>query len=167
MIGESKRVYLREFKKEDGEFIFQLVNMPSWIAYIGDRNIRSIQDAENYIEERLESSYKKNGYGLYAVVEKNEKEVIGMCGLVKRDYLPQPDIGFAMMESFQNMGYGRESAEIILKISREVFHLNKIYAIITPNNDRSINLVNKLNFTYEQTKTQEDTTELLVYSKTL
>ena len=106
----TDRLLLRELTIKDASFIFRLVNEPTWLEHIGDKNVRSVDDAQRYILEGPVDSYKANGYGLYLVVLKPTDTPIGLCGLVKRDELAHADIGFALLPGYAGMGYGYESA---------------------------------------------------------
>ena len=109
-IIETDRLRLREIDSSlDAEFILELLNTPSFLKYIGDRGVRNAEDAREFIESRYRKSYRDHGYGLYAVVLKAEDAAIGMCGFVRRDTLPGPDIGFAFLPEYERKGYGFES----------------------------------------------------------
>ena len=119
VILETKRLLLREFVSDDSEFILELVNTPDWIQFIGDRNIRTQGVAEEYIQETLQLSYAKNGFGLWLMELKDTEEPIGMCGLVKRKSLEHVDIGFALLPQFARQGYTFEAAKATLSYAKE------------------------------------------------
>ena len=101
MILETERHWLEEADSNDGAFFFELLNSPTWIRFIGDRGIASIDDAVNYIRESLIKSYRKNGFGLYKMVLKQDDRPIGICGLLKRPGLEHVDIGFAILPQYE------------------------------------------------------------------
>src|SRR5690349_10812658 len=115
-ILETQRLTLREFELDDAAFLLTLLNSPGWLKYIGDRNVRSIEDAEKYINDRLMSSYRTFGFGFYVVTAKDSEIPMGMCGLVKRDTLEDVDIGFAFLPEYFGKGYALESASAVLKL---------------------------------------------------
>lgn len=127
-----------------------MVNDPDWIKYIGDRNVKNIEDAEKYISERIIKSYNQYGFGLYLVIEKLSGANTGICGLLKRDYLDDPDVGFAFLPQFRGKGYTFESASAIIKYGIDNFGMNKLSAIIKWNNERSITVLMKLGFKFTQ-----------------
>src|SRR4051812_34087354 len=103
-ILETKRLILREFNIHDTKFIIELVNSPGWIQNIGDRNIKTEEQATEYLQSGPLASYKQKGYGLYLVELKNDKTAIGMCGILKRDNMEYPEIGFAFLPAFMGKG---------------------------------------------------------------
>src|SRR5262245_31356408 len=115
---ETERLRLRRFSLDDAPLILELLNDPLWIRFIGDRNVRTLEDARGYAKKPIES-YDKHGYGLYIVERKAGGELLGMCGLVKRDTLPHADIGFAFLERFRGQGYALEAAQGTMRYARE------------------------------------------------
>jgi len=148
-ILETERLSLREFTTDDAAFIFELVNEPSFIQNIGDRNVRSLADAINYLEKGPISSYARNGFGLYHVQLKESGESIGMCGLIKRDALEVVDIGYAYLPKFWSKGYAVEAALAIKEQARS-FRLKRLVAIVDPVNIGSIRVVEKIGLTFEK-----------------
>ena len=163
-IIETDRVTLKEAKLEDADFFFELLNSPNWIRFIGDRSIRSRRDAENYIESSLIKSYRENGFGLYLMSLKSEDTPIGICGLLQRTYLDQPDIGFAVLSVYEGKGYTLEAAEAIIDWGSKKFKLEGIYAITTHSNIRSQRLLKRLGMKEKGTvKPSESDPEFLLY----
>jgi RimJ/RimL family protein N-acetyltransferase len=113
IILETDRLILRQFTTEDAEFILELVNEPSFIQNIGDRGVRTLEDARSYILRVAVASYEKNGFGLYLVELKESGQAIGMCGLIKRDGLEDVDIGYAFLPKFWSKGYAQEAASAV------------------------------------------------------
>ncbi len=150
MIVESERIYLRKIKLEDAALMLELLNTPKWLKFIGDRNVKSISDAEKYLENGILKSYKEDGFGFYLVVEKTQNKSIGLCGFVKRPELDSPDIGFAFLPEFIGKGYGLEASQICLDYGINVLGLKEICAIINNDNLASIALIKKLGFTYKK-----------------
>lgn len=149
-ILETERLVLREITESDAEFVLDLLNQPSFIKYIGDRNVRNLEQSRDFIEMRYRISYAVTRFGLYAVVLKDTNESIGICGFVKRDGLPDADIGFAFLPQFEGKGYAFESADAIMKHGREVLKLKRVLAITSQNNESSIKLLNKLGFKFDK-----------------
>lgn len=141
---ETQRLSLREFTLSDAPFIYELMNSPLYIENIGDRNIRTVEDAKQFLQDRLINSYQNNGYGLYAVVLKESGKVIGMSGLVRRENLPNVDIGFGFLPEFIGKGYAYESSKEVMRFAQEYLSLNPILAITSQQNTRSITLLQKL-----------------------
>lgn len=163
-ILETERLILEEFTAEDASFILSLLNSPDWLHNIGDRNVKSEADALQYIEEKLQSSYKQYGYGLYLVKLKSGTK-IGMCGLVKRDYLDAPDIGFAMLPEHTNKGYGYESSLAVLAYAQKELNEKIILGITLPTNQASIKLLEKIGLlAVEKFSPPGDTDTLLLFS---
>ena len=147
---ETERTILRETVEGDGEFILDLLNQPSFIKYIGDRNVRSVEAAREYIENRFAESYRKFGFGMWAVELKDSGTPIGICGFVKRDTLPDADIGFAILPQFEGKGYALESAVGVMGYGGDVFQFKRVLAITTKDNESSGRLLGKLDFKFER-----------------
>lgn len=161
-ILETERLLIREMDSAtDAEFVFELLNTPKFIQYIGDRGVRSIEQAAEFIENRYRQSYRDNGFGLYSVELKKDGTPVGMCGFVKRGSLPDPDLGFAFLPQFENQGYGLESAMAIMQYGRDVLGFERVLAITTPDNDRSAKLLEKLGFKFERVLNEPHDNETL------
>ena len=150
IVIETERLILRHLVAEDAGFILRLVNDPEFIRYIGDRGVRTLDDARAYITRIGTDSYAKNGFGLYMTQLKEAATPIGMCGLVKRDGLDDIDIGFAFMPDFRARGYGFESAKALLEHARRDLGLARIVAITSRDNTGSIALLGKLGLRFER-----------------
>ncbi|MGB5419806.1 GNAT family N-acetyltransferase [Algibacter sp.] len=169
MIAETERLIIEKFTISDAPFFVELVNSPHWIKYIGDRNTKTIEAAENRISEGHLKSYEEHGFGFYKLLLKAEyNKPIGTCGLIKRDTLEEVDIGFAFLPEYEGKGFGFESSVEIMKLAKHKFNLKKLVAIANPDNKNSIKLLEKLGFTFEkEVKPFEDDKELLLFAKTL
>ena len=164
-IIETPRVGLREFSLADTDFILRLLNSPGWLQFIGDRHVKTHQQAVSYLQQGPLQSYHQNGFGLCLVEKKDDKTPIGMCGLLKRNSLENPDIGFAFLEDFQGQGYAFEMASATLAYATDSLGISKIWAITLPNNLKSIRLLEKLGLYYLKTQWFADSKqELFVYS---
>ena len=147
---ETERLILRRFTVDDAQFILTLVNEPSFLRYIGDKKIRKLEDARQYILNGPVASYERNDFGL-CLVELSESQMpIGMCGLLKRNELPHPDIGFALLPEFWNKKFAFEAAAAVLQDARERLKLQRILAITSLDNDASINLLQRLGFSFDR-----------------
>jgi RimJ/RimL family protein N-acetyltransferase len=156
---------LRGLKPEDAQFILALLNEPSFLRFIGDKKVRTIQDAEQYIQNGPVASYERHGFGLCLVELKDTHTPIGICGLLKRDELPDPDIGFAFLPDFWNKGFAFESAAAVMNDARERLNLNRVLAITNQDNEPSIKLLQKLGLQIERTiKMSTDSSELFLLS---
>ncbi len=149
IIFETERLRIRHLAEEDAEFILELLNEPSFIQNIGDRNVRTAEDARGYIRNIIKS-YEKNGFGLSCVILKETGESTGMCGLIKRDALEDVDVGYAFLPRFWSKGYAIESVREMLKYGKDKFGLNRIVAIVDPKNQGSIRVLEKAGLEYEK-----------------
>jgi len=147
---ETERLSLRRLTVDDAEFILALLNEPSFLRYIGDKKVRNLDDARQYILNGPVGSYERHGFGLNCVELRESHTPIGMCGLLKRDELPDPDIGFALLPDFWSKGFAFEAAEAVLKDARERLQIQRILAITSLDNDASINLLQRLGFRFER-----------------
>lgn len=144
MLLETERLTLREASLDDATFILRLLNEPSFLRFIGDRGVRTVDDAVRYIAERLIESYVVNGFGLWLVERKEAPGPIGLCGLVKRSALPDADIGFAFLTEFWSAGYAFESARAVRDYALGTLGLPRLLAIVNDDNAPSIRLLEKL-----------------------
>ena len=147
---ETERLTLRWLSAEDASFILDLLNQPAFLQYVGDRGVRTLEDARAYIARGPIASYEQHGFGLYLVELKADQAPLGICGLLRRDGLSDVEIGFAFLPQFWSKGYAHEAAVAVMTYSREVLKLNRIVAIVAPDNDPSIRLLNKLGLQFER-----------------
>ena len=147
-ILETGRLRLREFTLDDTPFILELLNSPGWLRFIGDRNVRTPDQAKGYLENGPMKSYKENGYGLSCVEKKDDSRAIGMCGILRRDQLEHPDIGFALLPHYQGKGYALEIANATIRYTREELGLKRIAAITATDNGKSIRLLENIGMKY-------------------
>jgi len=151
-ILETERLSIRELDAEaDADFINRLLNSEKFIKYIGDRNVRSSDDARDFIRDRYRKSYEDHGYGLYCVELLDDGTPVGMCGFVRRNTLPAPDVGFAFLPEFEGRGYGFESAEAMMSYGRERLGFSEVLAITTLDNEASGKLLEKIGFAFDKT----------------
>ncbi len=165
LVLETDRLVLRQLSTDDAEFILELVNEPAWLRFIGDKGVRTIDDAGNYILQGPVASYERFGFGLYLTELKDGCIPIGICGLVKRETLQEPDIGFAFLPRFWGKGYAYESASAVLGFGKSAFGLKRILAITAPDNHGSIKLLEKLGLSFERmVRFSEDDSELKLFA---
>jgi len=162
---ETERLILRQFTIDDAAFVLELVNDPAWLQHIGDRGVRTLADARAYLRKGPLASYARNGFGFNLVELKSTREPIGGCGLIKRETLADVDLGFAFLPQFRGMGYAEEAARATLKHARQVLGFDRIVAVVSPENTRSIGLLRKLGFSYERSLrlTPDDPDEISMF----
>ena len=148
-ILETERLVLRRLSPDDADFILELLNQPSFLRFIGDKGVRTTEDAVRYIQTGPIASYERFGFGLYLVELKETAVPIGMCGLLKRDTLPDADVGFAFLPSYWSQGYAFEAASGVMRYGRDVLGLGRIVAITSLDNDASIRLLEKIGLKFE------------------
>ena len=156
---------LRHLSIDDAPFMLELMNEPSYIRFIGDRKIRSVEGARIAIMNGPIASYARNGFGLYLVELKDGGESIGICGLIKRDTLENVDIGYAFLPKFWLKGYAIEAAMAVKEYARNVIGLKRIVGITDPENAGSIRVLERIGMTFEKmVKLSEDDIELKLFS---
>ncbi len=158
---KTSRLTLSRLTLSDCSFIIELLNTPGWLQYIGDRNVRTTVQAEAYLTNGPIKSYNEFGFGLMKVSLTETNQPIGMCGLLKREALPNPDLGFAFLPQFNGQGFALEAATAMVQHARNKFNIQTILAITLPNNAPSIQLLEKLMFQYESDFTLPGGTEKL------
>jgi RimJ/RimL family protein N-acetyltransferase len=147
---ETSRLKLRWLELSDADFIYQLVNDPQWLRFIGDKQVADLDGARRYIEDGPRAMYRQFGFGLNRVALKDNDTAIGICGLLQRESLPHPDLGFAFLPEYRDQGYAREAADAILQHAYLILRQPQVAAIVNPDNLSSINLLNKLGFCIEK-----------------
>lgn len=163
---ETPRLLIRPFGPEDAAFILELLNEPGWLRFIGDKGIKTLEDARRYIERGPMASYVAHGFGLELVALKESGEAVGMAGLIRRESLEDVDVGFAFLERHMGRGYAREAAEAVVAQGWGAFGLPRIVAITTPDNERSIRLLEALGFQFERVfRMKGDDEDLNLYAK--
>jgi RimJ/RimL family protein N-acetyltransferase len=150
IVCETPRLRLRHLTQHDAAFILELLNEPEFIRNIGDREVRTLEDARRYLRSGTVTGYDKLGFGLYLVELQEDAAPIGVCGLLKRDYLDDVDVGFALCEGFRNQGYAFEAAGAVMRYGLEVLGLGRIVAITSPDNHASIKLLRRLGLEFER-----------------
>jgi len=162
---ETERLSIRPLTAGDAGFILELLNEPSFIKNIGDRGVRTLSDAERYIENGPVTSYVRNGFGLCLVTLKESGESIGMCGLIKREALEDVDIGYAFLPRFWSKGYALEAALAVRRYASEVVGLKRIVAIVDPQNQGSIRVLEKIGMQFEKmVRLSQDDIELKLFA---
>ncbi len=147
---DTDRLELRPFTEDDADFVLRLVNEPSFLRYIGDRGVHDLESARRYIADGPVASYALHGHGLMRVVRKADGEALGMCGVLKRDTLPDADLGFSFFPAYWSQGYALESAGAVLRHARDVLGVGRILAITTPDNEPSMRLLDRLGFRFDR-----------------
>jgi len=147
---ETDRLVIRRLAEEDAPFIMALVNDPDFLQNIGDRGVRNLDDAVRYIQTGPMASYERHGFGLFRVELKDGGMAVGMCGLLKRDALPDVDIGYAFLPAFRGRGLAAEAAASVLSYARDRLGISRVVAIVSPANHDSIRLLSKLGMAFER-----------------
>jgi len=163
IILETPRLILRHVVDTDAAFVLDLLNQPSFIKYIADRGVRTLDQARDYIATRFTKSYEDHGLGLYMVELKEDGTPVGLSGLVNRDTLPNPDIGFAFLPQFWSKGYAFESAEAVRNYARDTLGIKRLLAITSQDNESSGRLLEKIGLRFDELIVQGDE-ELKLFS---
>ncbi len=150
-ILDTKRLVLRRLTPEDAPFILELLNDPLFLRFVGDKGIRTVDGARDYITNGPVASYAQHGFGLFHVALKHDGTPIGMCGLLKREVLEDVDVGFAYLPQFSGHGYATEAARATIEYGRTVLGLKRIVAITAPDNAGSQNVLRKIGLRHEKT----------------
>jgi RimJ/RimL family protein N-acetyltransferase len=144
LVLETERLLLRPFTTGDAPFALTLLNEPSFLHFIGDKQVRTLEDARQYLLTGPIACYRQNDFGLMCIELKDSPTPIGMCGLLKREELPAPDIGFAFLPDYWGQGFAFEAATAVMNDARERLKLNQVLAIVNPDNESSIKLLERL-----------------------
>jgi RimJ/RimL family protein N-acetyltransferase len=146
----TARLCLRWLTEADAAFMLDIWNDPAFVRFVGDRGVRTIDDAVETLRAGALATYRQYGYGPFLVTLAGTGEAVGLCGLFRRPYLPDPDLGYALLPAFRRKGYAIEAAEATLAHARDDLGLARLLAIVDPENDRSVGLLRRLGFHYEK-----------------
>ena len=147
---ETDRLVLRRITTDDAEFLLRHLNDPSFHRFIGDRGVRTVEQARQYIRERALSSYERFGYGIYLMELKESGEPIGTCGLIHREGMDDVEVGFALLPPYWSRGYAFEAAQAVMEYGYGELGLDRIVAIVNPGNVRSFRLLEKLGLRFDR-----------------
>jgi RimJ/RimL family protein N-acetyltransferase len=147
---QTERLNLRTMTLDDAEFILELLTDPSFLRFIGDKGVRTTDDARRYILAGPLDSYERHGFGLWLVELKGSETSIGICGLLKRDALDDVDIGFAFLPQYRSKGYAFESAAAVMDYGRKVLGLRRVVAITNEDNAGSIRVLEKIGMSFDR-----------------
>lgn len=165
---ETERLTLRQLEFGDAPFLVGLLNQPSFLANIGDRGVRNVEDAHRYLREGPMNMYQRHGYGLWHVARRSDGVAMGMCGLLKRDILPDTDIGYAFLPEFWGKGYAFEAADATLRHASARFGLKRVIAVVSVGNDSSIRVIEKLGMRFERmVSMRPEEPDVRLYGRTL
>lgn len=164
----TPRLSLDHISLDDAEFIRRLLNEPSFLRYIGDRGVRTPEDARHYIANGPLDSYARFGFGLYLARRREDGVPAGICGVLRRPALDNPDLGYAFVPEYWRLGYAREAATAVLAHARDDLHLTRLSAIVSPDNLPSIALLESLGFQLGETRSlSPDASPVHVFATTL
>jgi RimJ/RimL family protein N-acetyltransferase len=162
---ETERLQLRKLTAADAAFMLELLNEPSFLRFIGDRGVRNLDDARRYILQGPVASYEQHGYGLWLVELQATHVSIGLCGLVRREALPDADIGYAFLPRYWAQGYAYESAAAVLRYARNVLGLKRLLAITNQDNVSSIRVLAKIGLKFDRLiRLAEDAPEIMLFA---
>jgi len=165
-VAETDRLVIRRFAPSDAGFVLRLLNEPSFLENIGDKGVRTLEQAERYLLDGPIRSYARHGHGLYLVALKGTLEAIGMCGLLKRDRFPDVDLGYAFLPAHWSSGYAHEAASEILRAEDGEDGFPRILAFVSPGNAPSIRLLELLGFSFAGfTKLEPDAPDVSLYQR--
>lgn len=145
----TERLTLRLVSVDDAPFVLELYNQPDFYRFVGDKQIRTVSEAQRYIEASMLRMQELKGVSLLVVEITQSRKPIGICGLVKRDTLTTHDIGYGFLPEAYGYGYGFEAAEAVVTYAKEDLKLEQLVAMTNNDNRRSISLLKKLGFRFE------------------
>ncbi len=147
---ETARLTVRRLGFDDAPFLVALLNQPSFLANIGDRGVRNVDDAHRYLRDGPMALYERHGFGLWHVSRRADGVAMGLCGLLKRDVLPDVDLGYAFLPEFWGQGYAFEAAEATLRLAAKRFGLERVIGVVSEGNAASIRVLEKLGMRFER-----------------
>ena len=168
MITETPRTLLRLLAEDDAPFVVELLNDPDFLKFIGDKGVRTMDDAKAYVRNGPMASYATYGFGLFLVVRKADRIPIGFCGLLQREYLPVPDIGYAFLPAHRGAGFAVESDTAVLEYGRRTHGLSRVMAMTHPDNVGSIRVLERLGLNFDRRfRPETDPHDVLLFEREL
>ena len=165
---QTERLVLRELTIADAPFILELLNEPDWLRFIGDKGVKTLAEATNYIQSGPQQMYAACGMGLLLTELKADATPVGICGLIKRDNLPDVDIGFAFLSRFGGAGYAVEAAQALVLHAKQNLHLNRVVATTLAKNLKSIKLLERIGLKFEQMlQLEKNAPELMLFARSI
>jgi ribosomal-protein-alanine N-acetyltransferase len=162
---QSERLRVRALDFNDAAFILELQSEPAWLEFIGDRGVRDIETAKSYLSKGPIEMYSKFGFGLCAVELRETGQSVGICGLLKRESLPEPDLGFAILERFWGHGIATEASTMVLAHASNVLNLQSVLAITALNNFSCMRVLEKCGFHFDKVIRSNDAESKLYVRK--
>lgn len=159
---ETDRLRLRPLEESDTTFLFEIMNDPQWLQYIGDRGIVHLDAALDYLRFGPIKMYREYGYGMLLVSLKDNQDKIGLCGLVKRHKDKEPDLGYAMLSRYRGKGYAKEASLAVIQAVKSNLPLKELDALVHPENRHSIRLLESIGFRFQQ-DISDDKQQTLIY----
>ena len=164
LILETGRLSLRKLTLDDAGLMLAVWNDPAFVRHVGDRGIRTEDDAREAMKAGALHLYDTYGYGPYRVALRGSDTAIGICGLFRRDGLDDPDIGYAILPDWCGQGYAYEASSAVIDYARTTLGLQRLIAIISPGNTASLGLIRKLGLTFERMhRMPEDDDDVCIY----
>ena len=157
-----KNIHIRPVTKTDAELLFRLMTSPKWIQYIGDRGIVTVNDAENYIENKMHPILAKKGFVNHIIIDAETQQEVGTCSLHQRSGMPGLDIGYAILEEFEGNGDASAGTVKMIQLASEAYQVQEVYAITTEQNSASIKVLQKIGFESDKTIRLENSQEDLM-----
>jgi ribosomal-protein-alanine N-acetyltransferase len=165
---ETPRLSLRRLEPDDAEFLVGLLNQPSVLANIGDRGVRNADDARRYLRDGPMAMYGRFGFGLWLLSRRDDGAPLGMCGLLKRDTLPDVDVGYALLPQFWGQGYALEAVQATLRHAASKFGLKRVIGVVSEGNAASIRVLEKAGMRFERmVSMQPGEPEIRLYGRAL
>ena len=149
LIAETERLILRELTLDDVDFVIAALNDPDFVRKVIDRGVRTRDDARAYLQAGPMASYAANGHGLWCVLQKSDGAFIGLCGLIRRDGLADPDVGYVFLPAYRGQGYAKEAAAASVAYGREVLKLPRVTAIVDAANLGSIRVLEAIGLRHQ------------------
>ena len=167
-ILETERLYLRRITLDDADLMLAVWNDPAFVRNVGDRGIRTLEEARDAVISGPLQLFSSYGYGPFVMVQKSDGARAGVCGLFRRDFLEHPDIGFALLPDYRGGGLVGEASIAVVKHARDDLGLEKITAIVSPDNAPSIGVIEKLGLSFSRMITMpDDEKEICLYGMVL
>lgn len=147
---QTLRLAIRPFTDGDAAFVVELLNDPDWLRFIGERNVRTPDDARAYLRDKIHAAQARHGFALWAVERRDDGAAIGMCGLVRRDGLADVDLGYAFLPAARGQGFAREAASAVLAHAFGPLRLQRVVAITRIDNAASGRVLEAVGMRFEQ-----------------
>lgn len=165
-ILETERLLLRHFEISDAEDLFRIYSDAETMKFMGD-GPPSVEAERENLKNHIDNYYKNHGLGIWATVLKENNKFIGRCGLLRStiDGNEETEVGYLFDREFWGRDLATEAAMGILDLAFDQLKIERVVAVIHPENIASKKVAEKAGMTFEKIVSYKNFPEVLLFAK--